>query len=172
MVGEGTRDPFLSRTITVESTSSGQTRLQNILLLNRKCPEMTDVNYVQKEGKLTERLLYWPIKIIFRLLATRIYHKNLVAMDLAAFKRRIRHWIYSINIASVQSNMRAVPKKLLWVYGKRLLEVCLRWFVCRKVYFNSVYHWFNHKHKISIRCRVAKLFSFFSYHPLLMFYQL
>ena len=41
---------------------------------------------------------------------TRIYHKKLVSMDLATFKRRIRHWIYSINIASVQSNMRAVPK--------------------------------------------------------------
>ena len=82
------------------------------------------VNYVAKSDNPTEVPQCRPVEDFFGLLATWVYHRNWVAKDVAALKRRIRKCISEIPQATVQATMETARKRLLRAYRMGLLEVC------------------------------------------------
>ena len=58
--------------------------------------DRNNVNYVKKEDNPTEVPQCRPVEDFFGLPATRVYHRNWVAKDVAALKRRIRKGISEI----------------------------------------------------------------------------
>jgi hypothetical protein len=74
------------------------------------------VNYVVKVDNPIAFSQYRPIEDFFGLLATRAYHRNWVAKDLEALKRRIRKCISEIPHATVQATLETVRQRLLRAY--------------------------------------------------------
>ena len=80
------------------------------------------MNNVKKEDNPTKfrSVECRPVEDFFGLLATRVYHRNWVAKDVAALKTRVRKGISEIPPAIVQS----VRKRLLQAWQVGVLEVC------------------------------------------------
>ena len=82
------------------------------------------VNYVEKADNPTEVPQCRPIEDFFGLLATRVYHRNWVAKDVPALKRRILKCLSEIPQATVQATLETVRKRLLRAYRVGILQVC------------------------------------------------
>ena len=83
-----------------------------------------NVNYVKKADNPTEVRQCRPTEDFFGLVVTHVHHKNWVAKDVSAFKRRIRKCVAEIPPATVQATLETLRKKLLRDYQDVLLKVC------------------------------------------------
>ena len=84
------------------------------------------MNNVKKEDNPTKfrSVECRTVEDFFGLLATRMYHRNWVAKDVAALKRRIRKGISEIPPATVQTTMESVRTRLLQAWRVGVHEVC------------------------------------------------
>ena len=87
--------------------------------------DSSNVNNVKKEDNLTKfrSVECRPVEDFFSVLATRVYHRNWVAKDVAALKKRIRKGISEIPPAIVQTTMESVRTRLLQAWRVGVLKV-------------------------------------------------